>query len=105
MQKKFNKNSLFGEWIHSHEEDTANEIVFRPSNYAFPLTRSARNIYHFAPDGMLIKGEPTASDSINKIEDKWDLKSDEISMYEDGKLINKKVIASIDKNKLVLKKP
>ncbi len=31
-------------WIHSHEEDTASEQVFRPASYKFPPSRGRRSL-------------------------------------------------------------
>ena len=30
---------ILGRWLHSHEEDSAAEMVFRPSTFAFPPSR------------------------------------------------------------------
>src|SRR5215510_6119424 len=30
---------LYQTWLHSHEEDTATETIYRPSSYAFPPSR------------------------------------------------------------------
>jgi hypothetical protein len=37
-------------WLHSHEEDTADEMVFRPSTYPFPPSRG-RTGFELRPDG------------------------------------------------------
>jgi hypothetical protein len=37
-------------WLHSHEEDTGNEMVFRPSTYPFPPSRG-RGGFELRPDG------------------------------------------------------
>jgi hypothetical protein len=35
-------------WLHSHEEDTTDEMVFRPSTYKFPPSRTG---FELRPDG------------------------------------------------------
>ncbi len=44
--------ALQGRWVHSHEEDTADEMVFRAadSGYAFPRSRG-RETLELRPDG------------------------------------------------------
>jgi hypothetical protein len=37
-------------WLHSHEEDTESEMVFRPSTYPFPRSRG-RTGFELRPDG------------------------------------------------------
>lgn len=37
-------------WLHSHEEDTAGEIVYRPSGFKFPPSRG-RTGFELRPDG------------------------------------------------------
>ena len=37
-------------WLHSHEEDTENEMVFRPSTHSFPPSRG-RTGFELRPDG------------------------------------------------------
>jgi hypothetical protein len=41
---------LAGRWVHSHEEDTPEEMVFRPADYAFPPSRG-REAIDLRPDG------------------------------------------------------
>ena len=32
-------SALVGNWVHSHEEDTDAELVYRPSTFSFPKSR------------------------------------------------------------------
>jgi len=41
---------LLGEWIHSHEEDDGDRMVFRRSGFAFPPSRG-RTGFALLPDG------------------------------------------------------
>ena len=41
---------LIGSWVHSHEEDTATEQVFRRAHYAFPPSRG-REALELRSDG------------------------------------------------------
>jgi hypothetical protein len=44
------RDRLAGRWVHSHEEDTADEMVFRSADYAFPPSRG-REAIDLRPDG------------------------------------------------------
>jgi hypothetical protein len=44
------RDRLAGRWVHSHEEDTADEMVFRSADYAFPPSRG-REAIELRPDG------------------------------------------------------
>jgi len=52
MATEINPGDLHGKWIHSHEEDTAGEMVFRPANYSFPPSRG-RTSFELKADGSL----------------------------------------------------
>jgi hypothetical protein len=43
-------DELTGRWVHSHEEDTADAMVYRPADYAFPPSRG-REAIELRPDG------------------------------------------------------
>ena len=45
---------LHKRWLHSHEEDTATETVFRPASYAFPRSRG-RQGFELKADRSLIE--------------------------------------------------
>jgi hypothetical protein len=45
--------AIFKSWVHSHEEDTEDVIVYRPSNYAFPPARGRRG-FEFREGGQFI---------------------------------------------------
>lgn len=47
-------------WIHSYEEDGAEEQVYRPDTWDFPLSRRPREAFELEPDGsarLLLPGE------------------------------------------------
>ena len=49
-----NKASLIRHWVHSHEEDTATEMVFRTAKYKFPRSRG-RTAFELRADGSLVE--------------------------------------------------
>jgi hypothetical protein len=55
--------ALQGRWVHSHEEDTEDEMVFRAadSGYAFPRSRG-REALELRPDGSYAGTAPGPAD-------------------------------------------
>ena len=48
---KLNLEHLPKKWVHSKEEDTETEMVYRPSTYSFPPVRGGRVSLDIKPDG------------------------------------------------------
>jgi hypothetical protein len=104
MNKQINKKALFKEWIHSKEEDTEDEAIFRPADYNFPLSRQPRESFKLVSDGSMINSEISPDDSLEEKQGTWKLVKNEIAFYNNSKQFQKKVISSLEPNKLVLKK-
>ncbi len=51
------RDQLAGRWVHSHEEDSGDEMVFRPADYAFPPSRG-REAIELHPDGSYTGSVP-----------------------------------------------
>ncbi|MBD2753258.1 hypothetical protein [Spirosoma validum] len=104
MAAKLKPNHLCQEWIHSTEEDSDGEAVFRPADYEFPLTRRPRDFFTLHADGSLIKGQGTPSDSLQEDQGSWALDNNEISFRTQDEQLQTYQIASVASDKLVLKK-
>jgi len=50
VPKPINTRDLVGRWLHSHEEDSATDVVYRRAPFAFPPSRG-RSGFELAPDG------------------------------------------------------
>jgi hypothetical protein len=63
---------LAGRWLHSHEEDTDDELVFRlaDSGYAFPRSRG-REAIELHPDGSYAGTVPGPADKPEAAEGAW----------------------------------
>jgi hypothetical protein len=106
MKKNFDKNALPQHWVHSHEEDTETERVFRPASFAFPRSRG-RSAIAMQPDGDLVETGIGPTDRPQESRGIWKLEEEDIlSLYETGKKKPKRTmkIVSLDRNRLVLKK-
>lgn len=103
MSNHIDTRVLCREWIHSSEEDSGTESVFRPADYDFPLTRRPRESFRLAFDGILTKGKESPADRLEVTQGTWLLKGDEIFFYNERRLTQKSEIISIEPGKLVLK--
>jgi hypothetical protein len=103
---KIDKAALQKRWLHSREEDTESEKVFRPADYDFPLTRRPRESLDLKSDGSVSRGTAAPSDSLEQHHGKWTLDDDELTLYpESGRGAAEKLrIASISADRLVIKK-
>ena len=95
---------LCQEWIHSSEEDTETESVFRPADYDFPLTRQPRESFRLASDGISTKSKASPADCLEETQGEWKLANNVISFSDRRGPTHKRVIISIDARKLVFRK-
>ena len=63
---------LAGRWVHSHEEDTDDELVFRSADYAFPPSRG-REAIELHPDGSYAGSVPGPVDKPEPTGGEWTL--------------------------------
>jgi hypothetical protein len=68
-------DDLLRAWVHSHEEDTETEMVFRPAGFEFPPSRG-RRFFELRAGGRLIEGGPGAADRRTETEGAWRLTED-----------------------------
>jgi hypothetical protein len=55
------RDELAGRWVHSHEDDTGDELVYRPADYAFPPSRG-REAIELRADGSYAGTVPGPAD-------------------------------------------
>lgn len=105
MSKKNLREALEQEWIHSREEDTETEMVFRPASYDFPPARG-RKSFTLMPDGELIEGGIAPNDARQETAGTWKLEDDHLAFYTQSATEPTRTmkIASLDKDRLVVKK-
>ena len=59
-------------WVHSHEEDTATEMVFRPADFPFPRSRG-RTAFELKPGNLLVESGIAPTDGPQITEGTWQL--------------------------------
>ncbi len=61
---------VFGRWIHSHEEDTADARIYRRSTYPFPPSRGRRG-FEIRPGGEFVRYAIAAADGSKEVPGRW----------------------------------
>ena len=77
------KDALEGSWVHSHEEDTEDEMVFRPATHAFPPSRG-RTSFELRPDGSYAESSPGPVDAPEESSGRWSLEDDRLVLEAEG---------------------
>jgi len=72
MANKIDLTTLAQKWVHSHEEDTNNEVVFRPSSYRLPPSRGRRS-FQLTPNGSMVEQGIGPDDRPTQITGTWNL--------------------------------
>jgi hypothetical protein len=105
MSKNISPGDLPQHWMHSHEEDTDTEMVFRPASYSFPLSRGRRS-FELRPDGSLIEHGIAPTDRRQSTKGKWELEDNDQLVFKSSEAEASKVmqIVSVNKDRLVVKK-
>lgn len=62
---------LMRQWMHSREEDTGDERVYRPADYDFPPARGRRG-FELRPDGELVVYGPGPADRPEATTGRWE---------------------------------
>lgn len=62
---------LLQTWIHSHEDDTATERVYRPAGYAFPPSRG-RTGFELRPDRTFTRIGISPRDGSTRTDGTWE---------------------------------
>ena len=95
--------TLLQHWVHSHEEDRGEEMVFRPASYDFPLSRGRRSL-EFKPGGKLGHGGPGPDDRPTTAAGAWSLDGKTLTLTGPSGSKEEYQLASVTPEKLVLRK-
>jgi len=103
---RINLDMLAQHWVHSHEEDTEEEMVFRPASYPFPPSRGRKSL-QLEPGGRLATSGPGPDDRSVKTQGRWRLESsNRLVLYPAGSDAPKSTLQILSgaPDKLVVKK-
>ena len=74
---------LHQEWIHSHEEDQGDDMVFRPASFKLPPSRGRRSI-ELRTDGTLGHAQPGPADRPERGQGRWEIDGDQLRLFRDS---------------------
>jgi hypothetical protein len=72
MDSSIEMQKLVGKWLHSHEEDTPDTMVFRPVTHSFPPSRGRRG-FELRPDGTMVDQAIAPDDRRSSRQGTWQL--------------------------------
>lgn len=75
--------TLAHRWLHSHEEDTPGQTVYRTAGYAFPPARG-RDAFELRADGTALDAPIAPQDGNLSAPARWELHGDLLHLYSDG---------------------
>jgi hypothetical protein len=93
-------------WMHSREEDTVAEMVFRPASYDFPPARG-RTGFELRPDQSLVEIGIGPTDRVEENPGKWKLeRGNQLLFYSQSSSEPNRAmqIVSVDEDRLVTRK-
>ena len=91
-------------WVHSHEEDTDREIVFRPAAYEFPPSRGRRS-FELKPDGTMSEGRIGPTDRPVETGGTWELQGDRLVLRRGPSETPRHMrIVSVDDDRLIVER-
>ena len=100
------KAELTGTWVHSHEEDSAQQKVYRHDTFEFPPSRG-RSGFELHVDGTMSEFGPDASDRTSSRPGRWEILPDQrVGMFAAGAAAPTRVlhIAAVSSDKLIVAK-
>jgi hypothetical protein len=92
-------------WLHSHEEDSDTEMVFRPASFKFPPSRG-RAGFDLKPNNSFIDIGIAPADGPQESKGTWTLQNNQLELFmsSSSKPTRTLQIVSVDKNRLVVRK-
>jgi hypothetical protein len=92
-------------WLHSHEEDSTTEAVYRPASYAFPRSRG-RVGFELGPNHSFIEIGIAPADGPQETSGTWALRGQRLQFFTPSSrtLVRELDIVSMDDDRLVVRK-
>jgi hypothetical protein len=105
MAKDATPDLLQKRWLHSHEEDSDTEMVFRPASFKFPPSRG-RAGFDLKPNQSFIDIGIAPTDGPRESSGTWKLQDNQLQLFTSSSSQASRTlqIVSADKDRLVVKK-
>jgi hypothetical protein len=99
------KDALAGRWVHSHEEDSEEEMVFRSATHALPPSRG-RTYLDLRADGSYVERAPGPVDLPEESGGRWSLQGSRLVLDAAGGRAGRAwEVAASEPDRLVVRKP
>ena len=95
-----------GRWAHAHEEDTEDEMVFRPADADLPPSRG-RMAFELRADGSFAEAGLGAADAPEEASGTWELEGATLRLSEGATqgVPREMEVVVAEKDRLVVRKP
>ncbi len=91
-------------WLHSHEEDSATDTVYRPASFAFPPSRG-RAGFDLKPNQSFVEIGIAPTDGPQESSGTWKLQDDHLQLEPSSSASPRTLqIVSADADRLVVRK-
>jgi hypothetical protein len=99
------RTALRGRWVHAHEQDSGDEMVFVPADTELPPSRGRREL-ELGEGGEATEGGPGATDRPEARPARWELTDDDelVIRSREGEEAWRARVVSADGDRLVLAK-
>lgn len=87
------RRDLVGHWLHSHEEDSGDLKVFRPTSFQFPPSRGREEL-RLRSDGSSVVHTPGPVDVPEKAAGTWELEGETLRLAAGGAERSMRVVAA-----------
>ena len=96
---------MCGRWVHAREEDTEDEMVFRPAGTDLPPARG-RIAFELREDGTFAESGLGATDVPEEASGSWELDDDTITLSEGAAqgVPREMTVVAVDEERLVVRK-
>jgi hypothetical protein len=100
------RERLYGRWLHSHEEDTDDEMVFRSASAKLPPSRGREGL-ELNEDGSYAETRPGPDDRPRTSSGRWRVEDDDRLVVETqgGESRRAMQIVAADGETIVVRKP
>jgi hypothetical protein len=98
-------DQVSGRWVHAHEEDTEDEMVFRPAGTDLPPARG-RVAFELRADGTFAESGLGASDVPEEATGTWTVDDDIITLSEGATqgVPRRMQVVTVDEDRLVIQR-
>ncbi len=100
------REQVCGRWLHVHEEDTEDQMVFRPADAELPPARGRMGI-DLRPDGSFAEAGLGASDVPEEATGSWSVEGDTIMLSEGASqgVPRTMEVVTADESRMVVRRP